>query len=114
MIARWNEEKPRQGKNGERWNFTYWHLVWTSDRTKSAQRLFFWNEKKSECGVVILPPGKTMHYSRIRSLMEKLVADHELRRKYQRDIDFPLERHYPEYGAFPEERPVELQKGDAL
>jgi hypothetical protein len=46
--------------------------------------------------------------------MEKLVADHELRRKYQRNIDFPLERHYPEYGAFPEERPSELKQSDAL
>ncbi|WP_263359839.1 hypothetical protein [Acidicapsa ligni] len=106
MIALWNEEKPRQGKNGERWNFTYWYLVCTSDRTKDAQRLFFWNEKKSECGVVILTPDKTVRYSRIRSLIEKLVADHELRRKYQRDIEFPLERHYPEYGAFPEEHPA--------
>jgi hypothetical protein len=103
MIARWDEEKPRQGKNGERWSFTYWHLVWTSDRTKSAQRLFFWNQDKSECGVVILPPGKTMHYARIRSLIEKLVADQQLRKKYKRDIEFPLERHYPEYGAFSEE-----------
>ncbi len=23
--------------------------------------------------------------------------------KYERGIEFPLERHYPEYGAFPEE-----------
>jgi hypothetical protein len=103
MIGLWNEEKPRQGKNGERWSFTYWHSVWTADRTKSAQRLFFWNQNKSECGVVILPPGKTMHYARIRSLIEKLVADQELRKKYERDIKFPPERHYPEYGAFPEE-----------
>jgi hypothetical protein len=44
-----------------------------------------------------------MHYARIRSLIEKLVADQELRKRYERDIEFPLERHYPEYGAFPEE-----------
>lgn len=103
MFEGWTEEKPRQGKNGETWNFTYWHSVWTSDRTKSAQRLFFWNRDKSECGVVVLPPGKTVHYSRIRSLIEKLVADSKLRSKYQREIQFPLERHYPGYGAFPEE-----------
>jgi hypothetical protein len=103
MIRRWSEEKPRQGKNGERWNFTYWHLVGTGNQVKSAQRLFFWNQDKTECGVVILLPGKTMRYAQIRSLIEKLVADQGLRRKYQRDIKFPLERHYIEYGAFPEE-----------
>jgi hypothetical protein len=105
MIGRWTEEKPRRSKNREHWNFTYWNSVWTGDRVKNAQRLFFWNRDKSECGVVVLPSGKTMHYSRIRSLIEKLVADSTLRSKYRRDIQFPLERHYPEYGAFPEELP---------
>jgi hypothetical protein len=102
MMGRWNEEKPRQGKDGERWSFTYWHTV-PGDQVKSAQRLFFWNQNQSERGVVILPSGKTIRYAQIRSLIEKLVADKELRGKYQRDITFPLERNYPEYGAFPEE-----------
>ena len=105
MSGRWNEEKPKQGKNGERWYFTYWHSVWPRDEVdiENAQRLFFWNQDKSERGVIILPPGKTMRYGRIKSLIEKLVADQGLRKQYQRDIEFPLERHYPEYGAFPEE-----------
>jgi hypothetical protein len=103
MIGLWTEEKPRKAKNGVRWNFTYWHSVWTSDRTKSSQRLFFWDDDKSECGVVVLIPGATMHYSRIKSLIEKLVADPDLRKKYHKEIQFPLERHYPEFGALPEE-----------
>ena len=106
MTGRWNEERPRQGKSGERRRFTYWHSVGFGEGLKSAQRLFFWNQDKSECGVVILPPDKTMRYARIKSLIEKLAADQELRRKYQRDIEFPLERHYFEYGAFPEEIPT--------
>jgi hypothetical protein len=103
MVALWSEEKPKQGKNGERWNFTYWHLALTEDRAKGAQRLFFWNEDKSECGVVIFPHGKTIGYARIKSLIEKLVADQQLRKKHIRSIEFPLERTYSEYGAFPEE-----------
>jgi hypothetical protein len=108
MSGRWNEVKPKQGKDGVRWYFTYWHSPWPGDDVKveKAQRLFFWNQGMSELGAVILPPGKTMSYARIESLIEKLVADPKLRKKYQRDIEFPLERHYPEYGAFPEELPA--------
>jgi hypothetical protein len=36
--------------------------------------------------------------------MDKLVADPELREQYRRDLSFPLERYYSEYGAFPEEK----------
>ena len=103
MVGHWTEERPRKDKNGVRWNFTYWHSVWTSARVKSAQRLFFWNDDKSECGAVILVPGATMHHSRINRLIAKLVADPQLRDRHRKDLRFPLDRHYPEYGAFPEE-----------
>jgi hypothetical protein len=103
MIDRWSQEKPKKGKNGDRWNFTYWHSFHFRDHGKNSQRLFFWNDDKSECGVVILLPGRTVSYSRIKSLIAKIVADQTLRKKYYREIQFPLEKHYPEYGAFPEE-----------
>jgi hypothetical protein len=39
-------------------------------------------------------------------VIEKLVADPDLRAKHQRELRFPLERHYEEYGAFPEESEI--------
>lgn len=70
---------------------------------KGAQRLFFWNQDKNECGVVVLPPGKTINYSRVKSLMQKLVADAVLREKHRRELEFPLEQHYSEYDSLLEE-----------
>jgi len=44
------------------------------------------------------------HSSRLKRLIEKLVADPTLRKKHRKQLQFPLERHYSEYGAFPEEK----------
>jgi hypothetical protein len=99
-----NLNKPRRDKSGKRWNFRVWHEVWTEDKVLSAQRIFFWNDKKGFCGVVLLPPGSPMHVSRLHKFIDELVKDPSLRAKYQRELRFPLERHYSEYGAFPEEK----------
>jgi hypothetical protein len=99
-----NLDKPRRDKSGKRWNFRVWHEVWTEDRVLSAERVFFWDEKRDFCGVVLLLPGKAVHVRDLHTLIEKLVADPGLRAKHKRDLRFPLERHYSEYGAFPEER----------
>jgi hypothetical protein len=98
-----NLNKPRHEKGGKRWNFRVWHEVWTDEKVRSAQRVFFWDDEKSSSGVVLLPPGLTMHVSQLHKLIDKLVADPSLRAKHERDLHFPLERHYSEYGAFPEE-----------
>ena len=68
-----------------------------------AGRLFFWNDNKSNCGVVLFLPGDNQHFSRIKQLIENLVVDRGLREKYRRELRFPLERNYAEFGAFPEE-----------
>ena len=44
-----------------------------------------------------------MRYSRIKDLINKLVADPAIREKHKRELSFPLERHYPGYPVFPEE-----------
>jgi len=36
-------------------------------------------------------------------MIPKLVADSTLRKQYQRELRFPLEHHYLEFGAFAEE-----------
>ncbi len=44
-----------------------------------------------------------MRYSRIKDLIDKLVADPALRELHKRKLGFPLERHYLGYPVFPEE-----------
>lgn len=86
----------RKDKSGSEWSFRVWHC----DR---AQRIFFWDDAKGESGVVLLLKGKTLHVSKIYQLIDKLTADPGLRKRHARELNFPLNRHYLEYGAFPEE-----------
>jgi hypothetical protein len=100
---RWSDERPRQDRDGKRWNFRYWYSGWSRDETRKAQRLFFWNDAKSEYGVVIFLPGTTVRYGRIADLINNLTAKSALRAEYNRELQFPLEEHYSDFGAFPEE-----------
>jgi hypothetical protein len=96
-------EKSRKDKSGVRWNFCYWYAGALSGTSHKAQRLFFWDERKKTCGAVLFLPGSTVPYSRIKSVIEKLVADEKLRRQHERELQFPLEDHYSIYPVFPEE-----------
>ena len=100
----WHDQKPRRDKDGKRWNFSIWYDVWTDGNVWSADRLFFWDDDKTFCGVVLFPRGSAKHFSRLKQLAEKLVSDPALRKQHRRELQFPLERHYSEYGAFPEEK----------
>lgn len=99
----WSDQKSRRDKSGHRWNFRYWYAGTLSDPSCKAARLFFWDDQKRCCGVVLIPPGAVKPYSRLRFLIEKVVADEKLRRRYERELQFPLEDYYSEYPAFPEE-----------
>ena len=106
-MATWAEQKARRDKSGKRWNFCFWHEVLHEERVVDAQRLFFWDDGKTDCGVVLLLPGSAINYSRVKTLIDKLVANPTLRKQHGRDLRFPLERHYSDFGAFPEEsRPL--------
>jgi hypothetical protein len=96
-------EKPRRDKTGKRWNFYYWYSGALSDPSTKAQRLFFWDDAKTDCGVVLFSPGKTISYSHVQILIPKLVADQTLRKKHQRELQFPIEKHYSKYPVFSEE-----------
>lgn len=52
---------------------------------------------------MVLPPGARTDVSALHSLIEKLAADRGFRASHVRELRFPLERHYSEYGIFPEE-----------
>jgi hypothetical protein len=81
-----------------------WHEAWTEDEVLTAERLFFWMTENRNAGVILFPPGSTVHFSRLWQMMEKLAKDAPLREKHFRKLRFPLERHYSEYGVFPEEK----------
>jgi hypothetical protein len=100
----WQDEQRRKDSNGKRWHFRIWVDVWTEDKPIMAERVFFWDDSKSHCGVVLFAPGSDVHFSRLKQLIGKLVADAALREQYRRDLRFPLERNYSDYGAFPEEQ----------
>ena len=87
-MATWTDEKSRRDKNGKRWNFCFWWDTWTDEKVVQAQRLFFWDDGRTDCGVVLLPPGSVIHYSRVKTLIEKLVANPTLRKQHRRELRF--------------------------
>lgn len=107
----WHPLADKRDRDGKRWHFSYWYtFAFMSD--VRAQRLFFWDDRHEECGVVILQREKSQPYSTAENLVTKVVAQPVLRKHYRRELRFPLERHYAEYGCFPEEtQPSEASVG---
>jgi hypothetical protein len=103
---KWVIEKSRKDKKGKRWNFAYWYSGTSADKARKAQRLAFWDDRKTVCGVVLFLPGATVPYSRISDVISKIVAHESFRRQHQRKILFPLEDHYVAFGDSPEEIPT--------
>src|SRR5215471_2638126 len=102
MSMWWDQQnlnRPRRDRTGKRWNFRVWHGF--SPQGRHVERVFFWDDNQEFCGVVQVCPAT--HISKLRSLIQKLVADPGLRARHRRELRFPLERHYSEYGTFPEE-----------
>jgi hypothetical protein len=95
----WPNEKSRRDRSGRRWNFHYQYFG-----KNLGQRLFFWDDDLTEHGVLIFPKSATRSYVKIEDLIDKLVSDASLRGQHQRELRFPLNRYYSDYGAFPEEK----------
>ena len=91
----------RQDNKGRRWHFSYWMTGPSS--SERAQRLFFWDDARLETGVNIFIGPLTRPFRQIEKLVEKLVREPELRRAYRRELRFPLDRYYGDFGSFPEE-----------
>jgi hypothetical protein len=98
----WSPLKEKRDRSGKRWNFSYWYTFRFSSDI-NAQRLFFWDDGHEECGVILFLQDATRPFSQIQSLVDKLVADPKLREQHRRELRFPLERYYAEFGSFPEE-----------
>jgi hypothetical protein len=87
-------------KSGDKWHFRVWH---ETVNMRHVARVFFWNDAQHSSGVVLLSGETRSDVRYLHTLIQKLAADARLRARYQREIRFPLERHYEQYGAFPEE-----------
>lgn len=93
--------KPKRDKQGKRWNFSYWRT--SPSACFRAARLFYWDDECHETGVIIYAGESTRNYGQIAKIAEKLVGNPVLRREHQRDLRFPLDRYYAEFGSLPEE-----------
>jgi len=91
-------EKARTDGSGRRWLFAYWYEGPRDNQVTYPQQLFFWNDERTESGVVLFSRDKTLRYSLIRNLMEKLIADPSLRGQHSGPLRFPVERHYKQDG----------------
>ncbi|HTV35988.1 MAG TPA: hypothetical protein VMF12_06110 [Xanthobacteraceae bacterium] len=97
-IDMWVDQKSRKDSDSKRWHFCIWYPM----SGEKAQRVFFWDDSKENCGVVFFP--EPTNFSRLRQAIEKLAADSTLREKHRKQLRFPLQRYYSDYGAFPEEK----------
>ena len=94
----WNHQNlnaARRDKAGVRWNFMVWHDVVDGVH---KERIFFWNEDRDSTGVVEFSPG--IHVKQLHAVIDKLVADPQLRELHSRELLFPIERHYSNYEPF--------------
>jgi hypothetical protein len=98
MRPHWVDQKSRKDSDGNRWHFCIWYAM----SPEKAERVFFWDDEKENCGVVFFT-GAT-HFSKLKRLIEKLTADPALREKHRKALRFPLQRYYADYGVFPEEK----------
>jgi hypothetical protein len=84
----------RKDSGGRKWNFRVWHDVVDG---KAVERVFFWDDLRTETGAIEFVGDQTLHVTRLRQLIEKLVKQPKFRAKHRRGLRFPVERAYREY-----------------
>ena len=89
-----NLDSPRTDKTGRVWHFRVWHGAVDG---RWIQRIFYWDDAKVETGIIELSADRTLHVSRLKQLIAKLVASSDFRSRYQRKIKFPIDRNYAAY-----------------
>ena len=95
-----NLDKAREDRSGHKWHFRVWHAVVD---LKHVARVFFWDDARDFCGVVLIPKSGRTDVRAIRNIIQKIASDSAFRLQHLREISFPLERFYESYPAFPEE-----------
>jgi hypothetical protein len=86
-----NLDRPIKTRDGSTWHFRVWH---GSEEGNYRQRLFFWDEQKKNCGLAEFAADQTLHVSKIKQRMQKIVTDSAYRAQYLRELKFPVEKHY--------------------
>jgi hypothetical protein len=86
-----NLDKPITGPDGTVWHFSAW-----SDSVQGTwvQRLFFWNEAKSETGLIEFRGPDTLHVRKIKQRLSRIAKDSGYRKKHLRPLRFPLKRYW--------------------
>lgn len=90
----WNYQNldiPRKGKDGSLWHFRVWHDPIEGNYT---QRIFFWDEAKKITGYLEFSNDKTLHISKLKQRINKIITNPEYRQKFLRELNFPVEKHY--------------------
>jgi hypothetical protein len=93
----WNSQNlnsPRTDRSGRIWHFRVWR-----DHVSGVlvQRIFFWDDERTTTGLVELTADAALNVSRLKQLIDTIVASPEYRRTYQRPLEFPVERKYRFY-----------------
>ena len=79
------------GSDGKIWHF----LVWFGTINGAwLHRIFFWDDKKTETGLLELADNEALNMKKIRARMVKLAKDRKYRLQYLQPLKFPIERYW--------------------
>jgi len=86
-----NLSKPVVDGSGQKWHFRVWQDF---PGSRYTQRIYFWNEERTETGMFEVVEEQSLHISRLRQRIAKLAKDAAFRHRYLMPLKFPVERHY--------------------
>jgi hypothetical protein len=83
-------KKPFLSKTGQKWHVR----LWMGDLAGVfTEYIFYWDDDKNETGKITLTGPDSLHVSRIKQKMIKLINDEKLRAKHNCELKFPIERN---------------------
>ena len=89
-------DRPISDPDGTVWHF----LVWAGQiGSVFSERIYFWNEGKTETGLIDLGEGQTLDIPRIRDVLKRLANNPEYRSRFHQPLKFPIERTWPPAGV---------------
>jgi hypothetical protein len=86
-----NLDMPRRVATGQVRHVRVWH-----DFVGGTyhQRIYYWNEERTESGIVPFDRDGTLHVRQLRQRIQRLLSDPAYRGRYSRPLSFPVEQHY--------------------
>jgi hypothetical protein len=86
-----NLDRPVRGRDGRTWHFRVWHDVVEGAHT---ERIYFWDESREITGCAEFAADQSLHISKVKQRMRKIVTDPAYREQFRRELQFPVERRY--------------------